>query len=225
MKKIFTVLVLMFAALALQAQNPTTTWPYLYNDFMQGKVFFKDGSTKDYMINIHILKSALHFIEPGTDNIKEAKSKDVMLVSVGTDTYYSKQGKMLRAAASNDFGFVGEEVVADMAALNSESGAAYGASANSMSTMKLSSVDGGGPTASTNHMNLKNSKEDGKIIPLEKEYYLVTNGQVYPATKKELELFLTPDKKAGMKAFLKQNKISWKSPESLLKVIDYINAK
>ena len=225
MKKIFTVLVLMLAGLALQAQNPTTTWPYLYNDFMQGEVFFKDGSSKAYMVNVHILRSTLHFIEPGTDDIKEAKSKDVLLVKVGSDTYYSKQSKMLRAAASNELGFVGEEVVADMAALNSESGAAYGASANSMSTMKLSSVDGAGPTASTNHMNLKNSKEDGKIIPLDKEYFLVTNGQVYPATKKELELFLTPEKKAGMKSFLKQNKISWKSPESLLKVIDYINTK
>ena len=47
MRKIFSVLVLMLAAIALQAQNPTTTWPYLYNDFMQGKVFFKDGSSKD----------------------------------------------------------------------------------------------------------------------------------------------------------------------------------
>ena len=225
MKKIFTVLVLMLAGLALQAQNPTTTWPYLYNDFMQGEVFFKDGSSKAYMVNVHILRSTLHFIEPGTDDIKEAKSKDVLLVKVADQTYYSKQGKMLRAAASNELGFVGEEVLADMAALNAESGAAYGASANSMSTMKLSSVDGAGPTASTNHMNLKNSKEDGKLIPLEKEYYLVTNGQVYPATRKELELFLTPEKKAGMKAFLKQNKISWKSPESLLKVIDYINTK
>ena len=49
---------------------------------MQGKVFFKDGSSKDYMVNIHILKSALHFIEPDTDNIKEAKSKDLLLVNV-----------------------------------------------------------------------------------------------------------------------------------------------
>ena len=225
MRKILSVLVLMLAAVALQAQNPTTTWPYLYNDFMQGKVFFKDGSSKDYMVNVHILRSTLHFIEPGTDDIKEEKSKDVIVVNIGSDSFYSKQGKMLRAAATSQLGFVGEEVLADMAALNSESGAAYGASANSMSTMKLSSVDGAGPTASTNHMNLKNSKEDGKLIPLEKEYYLVTNGQVYPATKKELELFLTPDKKAGFKSFLKQNKISWKSPESLLKIVDYINAK
>ena len=110
-----------------------------------------------------------------------------------------------------------------MAALMSEGSAAYGASANSMSTMKLSSVDAAGPTASTNHMNLKNSKEDGKLIPLAKEYYLVTGGQVYPANKKELELFLSVEKKAGLKGFLKANKISWKDPQSLLKLIDYIN--
>lgn len=223
MKKVFLSLFAIMVAVSMQAQNPTTTWPYLYNDFMQGTVFFKDGQKKDYLVNIHVLNSRLHYLEQGSEDIKEAVSKDVVLVTVGNVSFYAKQGKILKAVASSDKGFVGEEAVADMAALMSEGSAAYGASANSMSTMKLSSVDGAGPTASTNHMNLKNSKEDGKLIPLAKEYYLVTDGQVYPANKKELELFLSSEKKAGLKGFLKANKISWKDPQSLLKIIEYIN--
>lgn len=223
MRKYILSLIALIVAGAVHAQDPTTTWPYLYNDFMQGTVYFKDGSHTDYLVNIHVLNSKLHYLEQGSEDIKEAVSKDVVLVTVGNDSFYARQGKILKAVASNDKGFIGEESVADMAALMSEGSAAYGASANSMSTRKLTSIEGAGPSASTNHMNLKKSKDDGKLIPLEREYYIVTAGQVYPANKRELELFLPSEKRAGLKAFLKANKISWNSPQSLLKLIDYIN--
>lgn len=221
MKIILPLLIATFFSVALLAQEPTSTWPYLYNDFQDATVFFKDGNKKECKVNIHILNSKFHYLEG--EDIKEAKSSDVILVSVGNDSFYSKQGLMMKAVAANDKGFVGEVTVVDMAALNSQGGAAYGASANSVAVNRLSSVEGAGPTASTNHMNLKNEKDLGVLLPLEKEYYIVTKGNVYPANRKNLEVLLPADKKSGFKAFLKQNKISWKSPASLLKIVDYIN--
>lgn len=208
---------------SISAQECTTTWPYLFNDFQPGTVYFKDGAKTPYRVNIHILKSKLHYLEDGSEEIKEAVSEDYILVKIGEDTFYSRQGKMVKVVASNEGGFIGECTVADMAALNTGETAAYGASANSMSTRKLSSIDGEGPSVSTNHMNLKNSKDDGIYIPTEKEYYIVTQGTVFPANKKQLEMFLPKDKADALKGFLKKNKISWKSPESLLKLVEFIN--
>ncbi len=221
MRKVLSLFIFMFVCDVLAAQEPTSTWPYLYNDFQDATVFFKDGSKRECKVNIHILNSKFHYLEG--EDIMEAKSADILLVSIGNDSFYSKQGLMMKAVAANDKGFVGEVTVVDMAALNSQGGAAYGSSANSVAVNRLSSIEGSGPSASTNHMNLKNEKDLGVLLPVEKEYYIVTKGNVYPANRKNLELLLPSDKKSGFKAFLKQNKISWKSPASLLKIVDYIN--
>ncbi len=45
------------------------------------------------------------------------------------------------------------------------------------------------------------------------------------AVKKDVAALLDGGKAEGWKAFLKQNKIKWKEPKSLLEVIDYMSGK
>ncbi len=219
----YTILTLLIFILNsnIYSQQATTTWPYLYNNFTSGTIYFTNGTQQECLVNVHILKSKLHYLEG--ENIKEAESSKIILVKISSDQFYIKDNKMLKVVASNDKGFIGEWATANIASLTSGGTAAYGASANSMSIRKLSSIEGNGPTATTTHMQMKNDKENGTPLSVEKSFFIVTKGYVYPANKKRLEEMLAPQKKDELKSYLKTNKISWKNPNSLIQLVDFIN--
>lgn len=220
--KIFSsLLFLCLFYLTLYSQEATTTWPYLYNNFKPGVIYFTNGSKQESLVNVHILNSKLHYLDQ--ESIKEAFSKNIMVVTIGGEQFYIRDNKMLKVVASNEQGFIGEWAEADMASLSSGATAAYGASANSMAIRKLSSVEGGTSIATVTHMQLKNEKENGQILPIQTSFYIVTKGQVYPANRKQLEKTLPEDKGKELKSFLKKEKISWKDPESLMKLVSFIN--
>ena len=207
-----------FAAIsAVQAQEPTTTWPYIFNDFQSSTIYLTTGGKMEYTANIHLGNSTLHYID-GND-VKESKSKDILLVSIADRKFMSVNGKLMEIVAEQDGGFVAKLRVIDFTRLN-ETGGAYGASSNTLSTKALTSIEGIGSV--TNHALQVANKENGKELPLKSEYYIVAAGSVYPADK-SLFLDLVPaDKKQSVKEFVKKNKIRWSKPEDLIKLIDIL---
>ena len=219
---IFAVLALMLSALRLSAQDsePTTTWPYLYPDFQTGELKKHQGAPISGTYNIHIFASRLHFIEG--DMIREALTTEVFSVKIGEDYYANVGGSMMKVLASSDNGFVAEEVIVDVAKLNS-TGGAYGSSSNSIATQALSSMEGiGGTRSNMNHMELKRSKGEGSILPVITKKYLVLPGRIIFAAKKDVLQVDGVDKDAA-NAFIKENKIKWKDVQSLLKVLDFVS--
>lgn len=221
---IITVLAFMLSLAGLSAQDsePTTTWPYLYSDFQSGELKKLTGAPIQGMFNIHVLESRLHFIEAGM--IKEVKPTEILSVKAGEDTFASVSGKMMKVLAKSDYGFVAEEVVVDVAKLNA-TGGAYGSSSNSIATQALSSLEGiGGTRTNMNHMELKNAKDEGTVLPVIVKKYLVFPGYVVYATKNDVTRLVGIDKDE-LNIFLKENKIKWKDEQSLLKVLDFVSQK
>ena len=221
---IITVLAFMLslAGLSAQGSEPTTTWPYLYSDFQSGELKKLTGAPIQGMFNIHVLESRLHFIEAGM--IKEVKPTEILSVKAGEDTFASVSGKMMKVLAKSDYGFVAEEVVVDVAKLNA-TGGAYGSSSNSIATQALSSLEGiGGTRTNMNHMELKNAKDEGTVLPVIVKKYLVFPGYVVYATKNDVTRLVGIDKDE-LNIFLKENKIKWKDEQSLLKVLDFVSQK
>lgn len=219
MKEILTIILASAFVICLKAQNyePTSTWPYLYPDFTAGTLYVNvSGEQKDGLYNIHILEGRLHFIEG--DLIKEASPADVYSVRIGDDIYLNAGGTMMRVLAESNAGVVLQETVVDKTRLNSSS-AAYGASANSMAAWNLSSIEQAGSMVNTNHMELKNSKNEGYILPLAVKIYLMTGGKTIYASRKDASRETGEEK---MKVFLKEHKVRWKDPQSLLQVVDFI---
>lgn len=219
MKEILTIILASAFVICLKAQNyePTSTWPYLYPDFTAGTLYVNvSGEQKDGLYNIHILEGRLHFIEG--DLIKEASPADVYSVRIGDDIYLNAGGTMMRVLAESNAGVVLQETVVDKTRLNSSS-AAYGASANSMAAWNLSSIEQAGSMVNTNHMELKNSKNEGYILPLAVKIYLMTGGKTIYASRKDVSRETGEEK---MKVFLKEHKVRWKDPQSLLQVVDFI---
>lgn len=212
-------LLLSLCSLSAQDFKPTTTWPYIYSDFLQGELKEYGGTVHETQYNIHLAAGTLHFIEDGM--IREASAAKVFSLRIGKDYYANVGGVMMQILANSDNGFVAKEVKADYAALNN-TGGAYGSSSNSISTQALSSMEGiGGSRANMNHMELKNSKEDGSVLPTTTKLYLVFPDKVIFATKKDVNSTYGVDKKA-FATFLKENKVNWKDPQDLLIVIDFI---
>jgi hypothetical protein len=86
MKKfiIFTV-VFTFMAGLLAAQNPTTTWPYVNNDFSKATVYLKSGGKLEYLANIHLQDCQLHYVKSG--KIMEASLNDILVVELASKRY------------------------------------------------------------------------------------------------------------------------------------------
>ncbi len=218
-KRRFLFLFICFLAAigAVQAQEPTTTWPYIFNDFQSATIYLKAGGKIEYTANIHLGNSTLHYID-GND-VKESKSKDILLVVFGEQRFMNVNGKLMEVVAEQEGGFIARLKDIDFTRLN-ETGGAYGASSNTLSTKALTSIEGIGSV--TNHAMQVANKESGKELPLRNEYFIVVGGSVYPAEKALLPDFVPVDKKQSLKDFVKKNKIRWSKPADLIKLVDIL---
>ena len=218
---IITICACALAAISAVAQtsNPTTTWPYIYPDFTEGEILSQDGTSKKAVLNVHVLRATLHYIDG--DLIKELAPGQAFSARIGDDYYINASGKMMKILAQNNNGYVAEGVEVDIVKLNSTD-AAYGSSSTTLGTMALSSLEGIGATNSSsnlNHMELKASKDDGQTLPLIAKKYLFVDKKCIYATKRDVGQVVDAD---AWKAFLKSNKIKWNNPQSLLGVVDFI---
>ena len=219
MKRIFIIMVSLCLPLFLGAQEkyqPTSVWPYLYSDFTEGELQMIGGAPQKGIYNIHLSEGRLHFIEDGM--IREASFSEVFSVRIGKDYFANVGGSMMKVLAQSDQGMVVEKSVVDLVALNS-SGGAYGSSSSTQATMSLSSMEGvGGTRTNMNHMELRNSRDEGQLLPLTVHLYLLIDGVLIPATKKEVADSGRATKEE-LKVFYKENKIRWKDPQSLLLLV------
>ena len=200
---------------------PTSSWPYMYDEFQDGSLIWNGGKEKGGQYNINLADKKLHFIEGAY--IKVANMADVLTVRIGQDVYQNAAGEMLKVLSMSDKSLVLEAQDIDYAALN-ETGGAYGSSSTTIGTTALSSLEGiGGTNASTNinHMELKMNKESGKALTLNSKKYLFVKGRKIKAAKKDVMDVPGLDKEAA-KAFLKENKIKWNKVSDLQKLGDFL---
>lgn len=214
---ILLLMLCLFGVGNMQAQEPTTTWPYIFKDFSPVTVYMRAGGKVDYTANIHLAKSTLHYIDG--DDIKESKSREILMALFGDRKFMNVNGALMEVVEEREGGFVVKSREIDYTRLN-ETGGAYGASSNTLSTKALSSIEGVGSV--TNHTLQAANKENGKELPLKHDYFIVVSGTIYPAEKSLIVDFAPMDKKQALKDFIKQNKIKWSKPEELAKFIDVL---
>ena len=219
MKRIvYIAAILILSAFHAAAQSPTTTYPYLYDQFTDGVIIMSDGSRKAKQMNIHLRAGHLHYIENGV--VKEAFLADVSAVEIGKDVYLPVYSTLMLVVAKNDNGCVALQQLGDFEAAIS-GGGAYGSSASSSATMKLTSVQSDSQV-NQNYMNILNEKSDGMDLNILTTYYLVTPRYKVKAIRSDVQAILPQDKAARLKGFLKEHKVKWKSPQGLLPLLDFL---
>ena len=219
MKRIlYVAAVFILAAVRGYSQAPTTTYPYLYDTFIPGTVVMDDGSKESRQMNVHLRAGRLHYIDKGI--IKEAYLIDVAAVEIGSDVYIPVNAALMKVVAKNDNGCVVVEQLGDFEGAVSGTGA-YGTSASSSATMKLTSVQTDGQV-NQNYMNILNEKTDGMDLRILSTYYIVTPKHKVKATRNDIEDVLSAEKGALLKTYIKEHKVKWKSPEGLLPLVDFL---
>ena len=223
MRKIIVLLLLVTGALTASAQkySPNTKWPYIYENFTEGTIFFEGNKKSESQLNIHLWGNKLHYLS-NEGRIFTADDKDVIRVEIGSDAYIYSDHKLVRIVAVDKTNLLVELTKADFDALFTSTGA-YGSSLNSSSSRDLSSLDLGGMENSELGLMLQ-EKNDGRDIPLKKQYLFVLGGKQIEATKKSVENVLNADGQKDWKDFQKQNKIKWKNEESLSQVLTFISS-
>ena len=223
MRKIIVLLLLVTTALTVSAQkySPNTKWPYVYENFTEGTIFFDGNKKTKAQLNIHLLGNVLHYL---TDDgrIFTSNDKDVIRVEIGSDAYIYSDHKLVRIVAVDKTNLLVELTKADFDALFTSTGA-YGASLNSSSSRDLSSLDLGG-LENAELGKMLQEKNDGRDISLKKQYLFILGGKQIEAVKKSVESVLNADGQKEWKDFQKQNKIKWKNEESLSQVLTFIGS-
>lgn len=219
MKKLIFLFLVLCTVTFSWAQECTTMWPYIYPDFKEGTLFMVGGQQLAAKFNVHVQEGRLHYLSDGI--IKETQSDQIVLAKIGDDVYMCVEGKVMKVVGNEKRGFVATLILGDFEKLFNSSGA-YGGSSNSSAIMKLSSIEIGGKTI-VNHMELKQNKENGQTLPLKYQYYIVTKGKVYSATKSGINSQLSESESVEFKKFLKEHKIKWKDPQSLMSLLDFFN--
>ena len=228
MKKLLFSIIAMLMAVAASAQkdSPTTSWPYLYPDFMEGELEVRTKITKA-LVNIHLNLGALHYVENG--KIKESSTIGITKLVIGDDVFRNVGGKMMKMLAEAEDGFVVEETRANYTAVVKKDGA-YGTTALNSTTTKSflynENVLNGynGYLMTDIYKDLHAMKDQSEKLPVLKNRYLVIGLNQIKADKQNVLDVDGLDKKA-FKAFLKTEKIKWDDPQDLVKVIEFITAE
>jgi hypothetical protein len=206
-----------------QESTPTVNWPYLYPEFREGELNVRSKKEKA-LFNIHLDLGALHYVEDG--KIKEANTLNATTLTIGDDVFRNVGGKMLKALARTQGGFIVEEVRASYSAVVRDDGA-YGTTSLNSTTTKTFLYNENAINSYNGYLltdvyaDLLAMKDDSESLPVRKTMYMIIGMEQIPAERKSVTSLEGMDKKA-LKAFLKSEKIDWSDIGDLVKVIDYI---
>lgn len=224
MKRLFVFFVFMQGIVLMvlaQKFEPNTMWPYLYENFTPGTIYFESNEKSSSELNIHLWGNVLHYVKDD-GKICQSDDKKVIRVEIGDDAYIYNDHKLVRIVANKGINLLVKLVRGDFDAMRSSGGGAYGASLNSAASRDLSSLgfDLGGLDQPELGLMLQNKKE-GRTIPLIEKYFFIINGQQVEANKKSVEKCVGDDRINELNEFLKVNKIKWKKEESLQQLLNF----
>lgn len=224
MRKLLSVIVLLGFAVMAHAQNfePNTKWPYVYEHFTPGTIYFEGNEKSSADMNIHLWGNVLHYVK-ADGKIYQSDDRKVVRVEIGTDAYLYSDHKLMKLIANEGTNLLVLLTKGDFDAMRSSGGGAYGSSLNSSASRDLSSLgfDLGGLDQPELGLMLQEKKE-GRTIPLVYQYFFIISGQQIEATKKGVAKFLGDAKADAWKQFQKEHKIKWKQEESLKEVLLFL---
>ena len=218
MKKYILIVSVFLLAGLLNAQsfNPTTKWPYVYKNFQSGTIYFNDKQTLELQVNIHLLKSVLHYVNQ--DMIYHADtSNPIDSIIINKVKYVYMDNQLVEVIGEKKNNKLVLLKTGDFDVLFTTTGA-YGTAAHTSAVNDLASYEIGG-ISNMNHRQLILEKEDGKLLPVKTSMYFIIDDKPVLATKKGLKDILNADKFKQLEVYAKENKIKWKKTGDLEKIL------
>lgn len=198
---------------------PSEVWPYLFPEFQSGTVMLTSGSTHND-INVCV-DGTLHYLnEKGT--ILEADMKTVLSCKVGNRIYINLGKGLMEILAGDTDPLVVKLIEYDP---NKASGPniGYGITDSNFASqsMDLTTISSSYRTKMVNSLvsDIKQGRMYGTKIPTKETLSMRIGDEIIPATK---NAFLERVGKDKGNAFLKNSKVKWNSPETILPAAEFI---
>jgi hypothetical protein len=203
---------------------------YYFEDFLLGKVIFKDDSIGSAYLNYNILLGEIHFIDKylwESKNLNKAADKvqyiqklildGVNHVELGEDFFVvTPRGIMLYVYGDRVQLLNHTQIV-----LKRETPVgAYGDALNTGAATQQSSIGG-----AKFHTDSPYSLRKLVISEYQKQnkFYLVKEGVLYKPNQKNIQQMFNIDRNS-IKQFLKSNKLSFKKESDLIRIIEFANS-
>lgn len=203
--------------------EPTTTWPYVYEDFREGRIVTHRGNTLNYdKLNVNIANGRVHYVENGI--IMQADLNTIALLVIGDDSYMCVEGRMMKIVKNTASSAVLLKTVIDADAMSS-SDIGYGKSSiASTSGLSLSALNSGMDYSVNRSLDdLTAERSHGEPLVLREVRGVYYKGAFVPATRSDVLKIPGIDKDA-VKRFLKENKIKFNNIDDLAVLADYLCA-
>ncbi len=205
----------------LQAGEPTTVWPYLYDDFVNAQIYNNSGEMSRAKVNVHLLRNDLHYLNNGRVYKAEYQNEVTYLLLDDSTRLVRCENCFIEVLGETPQAIVGRRTTGDYDRLTQGTGA-YGTSSTTSATNELTSA----PFVNTpSYQLISNERENGQVLPVTVRYCFVVNGEIVLANKKNIARLLPETERKEFDLFLKTHKIKWKEAESLRKVLDYISPR
>lgn len=227
MKKPITILLFGFLALSQafsQEYKPRETWPFIYEEFKEGAARMRSGDlVSEAPFNVAVHDGSLMYVD-GEGIIMRADMSRVYTAKVGDDIYVNVLGKMYKVLSELDLGNVVSGVEIDQDQQGKVS-IGYGISSSTASAQGVSLLmDGRFFQDNRSLQQTSLDKYNGNVLPVKEVLYLMLGDRLIPATRQEILNVPGVDKKAAAD-FIKKEKIKWKDPASLEKLIIFVSSQ
>lgn len=224
MKKfLFAGLLGVFASCGLCAQTwePTTMWPYLFEDFTDASLTFRSGETGKARVNIHLLRNDLHYLNGSKIFTNDDQNNVARIVTADSTEFVRCENYFVEVLGETPQAIVGRRTNGDFDRLNQSTGA-YGTSSSTSAVDNLSNLQIGGIT-NLNYDLIRVERENSQTLPLSVRFCFVIDGKIYNANKRTISKLLPKESQKEFNAFLKKNKVKWNQEEGLRLVLEYIS--
>ncbi len=202
--------------------EPTTNWPYVYEEFQPAWITTTLGSRIEYDdLNINVVNGKAHYVKNGV--IMEADMSNIALLTIGNENYVRAAGALVKVIRNTEHSAVVRSIQVDTDAM-SRSNIGYGTS----STANTQNVSLGALNVSLDAVTLNRSLDDlnkqrdtGETLALKEIDGILYKGSFIPAARSAVLNIYGIDKDA-VKKFIKENKIKFSKTEDLAKLVDYL---
>ena len=198
----------------------TKTLPYSqrfrYPSFLDGKVFFRNGSVVDAKLNYSLAHGEVQFLDTKNDTLLLNDKNFINKIAVATDTfyYYQQHGHVRKVAAYDQVTLAEKQILGTNGI---ERYAAYNQYSSTTAISTYSSfVNAGQPQ----------ELEGSNKILLKKRYvyfFLDKNRDIYLATKGNL-LKVFPRHKKVLNDYFKANKVEFYDPKEIEKALEFASS-
>ncbi len=200
---------------------PTTSWPYIYEEFIPGRILTHQGGSISYdKLNVNLVSGRVHYVENGV--IMQADLNTIALLVIGDDSYMCVGGRMLRVLKNSQHSAVLLRITIDTDAMNSAD-IGYGKSSiASTSNLSLSALSSGMDYSVNRSLDdLLKERTSGEPLVLREVQGVYYKGTFVPASRVDVLKIPGIDKNA-VKQYLKTEKIKFSKIDDLAKLADFL---